>query len=143
MPNEIQREISVKEQKLGTVTSFKYLRAVVSDDGLKPEILSRAAQATAALTAEVSISLGTKVKLMHYFVISIFLYTYELLTLTTELEKRTQDLEMRCCRRQLNISYKDHVTDEEVHRKVQDTIREYDQLLTLVKKQKLRWFGQV
>ena len=35
----IQREIKVKGQKLGTVTSFKYLGAVVSDDGSKPEAL--------------------------------------------------------------------------------------------------------
>ena len=46
----IQREIKVKGQKLGTVTSFKYLGAVVSDDGSKPEVLSRIAQATVALT---------------------------------------------------------------------------------------------
>ena len=46
----IQREIKVKGQKLGTVTSFKYLGAVVSDDGFKPEVLLRIAQATAALT---------------------------------------------------------------------------------------------
>ena len=39
-----------KKQKLGTVTSFKFLGAVVSDDGSKPEVLSRIAQATAALT---------------------------------------------------------------------------------------------
>ena len=37
--NGIQREINVKGQKLGTVTSFKYLGAVVSDDGFKPEVL--------------------------------------------------------------------------------------------------------
>ena len=48
--NGIQREIKVKRQKLGIVTSFKYLGAVVSDAGYKPEILSRIAQATAALT---------------------------------------------------------------------------------------------
>ena len=48
--NGIKREIKVKGQKLGTVTSFKYLGAVVSDDGFKPEVLSRIAQATAALT---------------------------------------------------------------------------------------------
>ena len=49
--NGIQREIKVKGQKLGTtVTSFKYLVAVVSDDGSKPEVLSLIAQATAALT---------------------------------------------------------------------------------------------
>ena len=48
--NGIQREIKVKKQKLGTITSFKYLGAVVSDDGFKSEVLSRIAQATAALT---------------------------------------------------------------------------------------------
>ena len=36
--NGIQRKSKVKWQKLGTVTSFKYL-GVVSDDGSKPEIL--------------------------------------------------------------------------------------------------------
>ena len=40
----------IKGQKLGTVTSFKYLGAIVTEDGSKPEILSRIAQATAALT---------------------------------------------------------------------------------------------
>ena len=49
-PKGIQREIKVKGQKLGTVTSYKYLGAVVTDDGSKPELLSRIAQATAALT---------------------------------------------------------------------------------------------
>ena len=29
----------VKGQKLGTVTSFKYLGAVVADEGSKPEVL--------------------------------------------------------------------------------------------------------
>ena len=48
--NGIQREIKVKGQKLETVTTFKYLGAIVSDEGSKPEALSRVAQATAALT---------------------------------------------------------------------------------------------
>ena len=48
--NGIQREIKVTGQGLATVTSFKYLVAVVSDDGSKPEVLSRIAQSTAALT---------------------------------------------------------------------------------------------
>ena len=54
---------------------------------------------------------------MCFFVISIFLYACESWTLTAELEKRKQAFEMRCYRRLLNISYKDHVTNEEVHRK--------------------------
>ena len=57
--------------------------------------------------------------------------------------KRTQAFEMRCYRRLFNISYKDHVTNEEVRRKIQAAIGEYDELLTLVKKRKLRWFNHV
>ena len=110
--NGIQRKIQVKGQKLGTVTSLKYmyLGAVVSDDGSKLEVPSRIAQATAALTMlkpicrDNNISLGSKVKLMHSLVISIFLYACESWTLTAELEKRTQAFEMRCYRRLLNIS---------------------------------------
>ena len=80
---------------------------------------------------------------MRSFVISIFLYACESWTLTAELEKRTQAFEMRCYRRLLNISYKDHVTDEEVRRKIQAAIGEYDELLTMVKKRKLRWHDHV
>ena len=36
---------------------------------------------------------------------------------------------MRCYRRLLNISYKDYVTNKEVHRKIQAAIGEYDELL--------------
>ena len=61
--NGIKREIKVKGQKLGTVTGFKYLGAVVSDVGSKPEILSRIAQATAALTKPRSIWRDNKISL--------------------------------------------------------------------------------
>ena len=50
---------------------------------------------------------------------------------------------MRCYPRPLNISKKDHVTNEEVHRKIKTAIGEYEEVLTLVKKPKLRWFGHV
>ena len=46
----INTEIKVNGQKLETVTSFKYEGSVVSDDGSKPEILSRIAQITASMT---------------------------------------------------------------------------------------------
>ncbi|WP_295513885.1 reverse transcriptase domain-containing protein, partial [Thiolapillus sp.] len=48
--NGINTEIKVNGQKLETVTSFKYLGSLITDEGSKPEILSRIAQATAALT---------------------------------------------------------------------------------------------
>ena len=48
--NGILREIEVKDQKLGTLTSFKYLGVIVSYEGSKPKVLSRIAQAAATLT---------------------------------------------------------------------------------------------
>ena len=46
----INTEIKVNEQRLETITSFKYLGSVITDEGSKPKILSRIAQTTAALT---------------------------------------------------------------------------------------------
>ena len=79
----INTEIKVNGQKLQTVASFKYLGSVISDEGFKPEILSRMAQTTAALTRlklvwnDRSISLCSKIRLMRSLVTSIFLYAYE------------------------------------------------------------------
>ena len=46
----INKDIKVDGQKLETVTSFKYLGSVITDEDSKPEILSRTAQTTTALT---------------------------------------------------------------------------------------------
>ena len=46
----INTEIEVNGLKLETVTSFKYVGSVMTDGGSRPEILSRIAQTTAALT---------------------------------------------------------------------------------------------
>ena len=59
-----------------------------------------------------SISLSSKIRLMRSLVTSIFLYVCESLTLTAELERRIQAMEMRCCHKTLRISYKGHVTNE-------------------------------
>ena len=49
-PNGFQREIKIKGQRLEEVENFKYLGAIISNEGSKPEILSRIAQTTAALS---------------------------------------------------------------------------------------------
>ena len=80
---------------------------------------------------------------MRSLVTSIFLYACESWTLTTELQRRIQAMEMRCHRKILHISYKDHVTNEEVRAKIQQAIRPHEDLLTMVKRRKLQWCGQV
>ena len=98
----INTEIKVKGQKLETVTSFKYLGPVITDEGSKPEILSRIAQTTAALTRpkpvwiDKSIFLSSKIRLMRSLVAFIFLYACESWTLTAELQRRIHAMEMRC-----------------------------------------------
>ena len=141
-------QIKINGQKLEIVTSFKYLGSVVTDEGSKSEILSRIAQTTAALTRlkpvwlDKSISLSSKIRLMRSLVTSIFLYACELCTLTAELQRRIQTMEMRCYRKILHISYKDHVTNEEVRAKIQQAIRPHEDL-TIVKRRKLQWYGHV
>ena len=49
-PNDSQREIKIKGQRLEEVENFKYLGAIISNEGSKPEILSRIAQTTASLS---------------------------------------------------------------------------------------------
>ena len=71
------------------------------------------------------------------FVTSIFLYAYESWTLTAELQRRIQAMEMRCYRKILRISYKDHVTNEEVRAKIKQAIGPHEDLPTVVKRRKL------
>ena len=130
------------------VTSFKYLGSVITDEGSKPEILSRIAQTTAALTKlklvwiDKSISLSSKIRLMCSLVTSIFLYACESWTLLAELKKRIQAMETRCNRKILRISNKDHVTNEDVRAKIQQTIGPHEDL-TVVNRRKPQWNGHV
>ena len=52
-------------------------------------------------------------------------------------------MEMRCYRKILHISYKDHVTNEEVRAKIQQEIGPHEDLTTIVKRRKLQWHGHV
>ena len=148
-PNGFQRNTKIKGQRLEEVENFKYLRAIISNEGSKPEILSRIAQTAAAFSRlkiirrDKNISLTSKVKLMRTLILSTFIYDCESWTLTAEIARRIQALEMRCYRRHLNISYKDHVTNEEVRNRIQNATGVHDDLLTMVKKRKLRRYGHI
>ena len=106
-------------------------------------------QTTAALTRltpiwiDKSISLSSKIQLMCSFVKSIFLYACESWTLKAELQRRIQAMEMRGYCKILRISYKGHVTKEEVCAKIQQAIGPHKDLLTIVQRRKLQWHGHV
>ena len=143
--------VKIKGQRLEEVENFKYiyLGAIISYEESNPEVLSSIAQTSAALSRlkivyrDKNISLASKIKLMRTLILFTFLYACESWTLTAEIERRIQALDMRCYRRLLNISYKDHVTNEEVRHIIQNAIGVHDDLLTMVKKRKLRWYGHI
>ena len=62
---------------------------------------------------------------------------------SADLQRRIQAMEMRCYRKVPRISYKDHVTNEEVRVKIQQAIGPHEDLLTIVKRRRLHWFGHV
>ena len=76
-------------------------------------------------------------------VTSIFLYAFESWTLTAELKRRIQVMEMRWYHKILLISYKDHVTNEEVRAKIQQAIWQHEDLMMIIKRRKLQWYGHV
>ena len=80
---------------------------------------------------------------MRSLVTSIFLYACESWNLTAELQRRIKAMEMRCYSKILHISYKDHVTNEKVLAKIQQAIGPHEDLLTIVKRRKLQWYGHV
>ena len=145
-PNGFQREIKIKGQRLEEVENFKYLGAIISNERSKPELLSRIAQTTAVLSRlriiwrDKNTTLASKVKLMRTLILSTctFHYACESWSLTAEIERRIRAHKMGCYRRILNISYIDHVTKEEVRNRIQNAIGVHDDLLTMVKKRKLR-----
>ena len=52
-------------------------------------------------------------------------------------------METRCYRKILRISYKDHFTNEEVRAKIQQVIGPHENLLSIVKRRKLHWYGHM
>ena len=121
----INTEIKVNGQKFEIVTSFKYLSSVITDEGSKPEILSRMAQTTAALTRLKPV------------------WNDRVWTPTAEIQRRIQAMEMRCYLKILRISYKDHVTNDEVRAKIQQATGPHEDLLAIIKRSKLQRYGHV
>ena len=109
--NGISAGIAIDNKKLQTVHSFKYLGAVVSDEGSKPVVLSRISQTTAAVTKlkviwnDKNIAIGSKIKLMRYLVSIFCMHVKRGPSQRTSKEV----MEMRCLRKHLGISYRDHI----------------------------------
>ena len=147
--NGISTDITIDNKKLETVRSFKYLGAIVSDEGSKPKVLSRIAQTTAAVTIlkvtwnDKSIATSSKVRLMRSLVMFIFVYACETWTISAVIERRMQALEIGCFRKLIGMSYRDRITNENVKTRIGNGIGPYEDLLTSAKRLKLKWYRHV
>jgi len=74
---------------------------------------------------------------MRSLVISVLLYASETWTLTADIPRKLQTTEMRCFRKLLGISYRDHITNEAVRDRIRQAIGPCDDILTTVKKRGL------
>ena len=139
----------MKGYNLETVTNFKYPGAIMTDEGTKREVLTRIAQATSALTTlktvwkDRKITSKHRIQILRSIVTSTLLYAHETWTLTAELERRIQTFEMRCYRKIFGTSIRDRITNEDVRNRVRAAIGPHDDLLSIVKTRKLRWYGHV
>ena len=122
----------------------EYLGAIISDEGSKSEVFSRTAKTAAAVTKlkviwnDKNITIRFKIRLMCSLTMSIFLYACEMWTITADIGRRIQALEMRCVHKLLSILYRDHITNEDVKARIGNTIGPYEDLLTSVKRRKLK-----
>ena len=91
----------MRHHDTGAVDHFKYLGALICVERSRREVLSRAAQTMTALARlkiirkDKNIVIKHKIRLLSALVITIFLYACENWTLTAELQRRIQSLELR------------------------------------------------
>ncbi|GFO10829.1 UDP-glucuronosyltransferase 2a1-like [Plakobranchus ocellatus] len=78
-----------------------------------------------------------------YMLISILLCACESRTLAVDNERRIKTAELRCFRKLLKISHKEHISNAEARKRIRRTIGPYTDFLTLVKRRKLNWYGHI
>ena len=64
-------------------------------------------------------------------------------TITEDFKRKIQALEMRFFHKLVDISYRDHITNEEVKARIGNAIGRYEDLLTSVERSELKWYGHV
>jgi len=138
--------INIEQERIKQVAEFKYLGTIITEDGrCEREIKTRIGMAKEAfsrlkgLVTNTKMSLSTRKRLVHVFVLPILLYGCECWTLTSQLKKKLEAMEMWLYRRMLKISWTEHVTNEEVLKRAQT---ERNLLASIIKRQ-LKFLGHV
>jgi hypothetical protein len=139
--------IKIDNDTLKQVSHFKYLGTEVTEQNSSSlDIKCRLAQALAGLSnlrtvwQNNRVTLTTKLRLLDCLVLPIALYGCEAWTLTKSDSNKISAFGMKCLRGVLNITWRDHITNQDVAARVS---REEDYFLRIVKERQLRWLGHV
>ena len=138
--------IKINSKPLLVTEHFTYLGSTISDNlSLDPEMnrrIGKAAGTLAKLDSRVwsnkQLTLKTKIKVYQACVLSTLLYGSESWTTYAKQEKRLEVFHLRCLRRILGVSWKDHITNNAILDKA-----EILSVHTLLRQRRLRWLGHV
>ena len=140
-----QLQIKIDGTTLEQVHQFRYLGCLLTEDGrCEKEVRTRIAMAKDAFTKHQKLLTGNtnrnlKKRLINTLVWSVLLYGSETWTLKKDDIKRLESCEMWIWRRMEKISWREHVRNEEVLRRV----GEERSLRNTIWKRKARWIGHV
>lgn len=141
-----QTNLQINHTTVEQVRSYKYLGCTVNDRWEQhQEIKSRIEQARNAfgkmrpLLCNRNLSIELRKRMVKCYVFPILLYGMEAWTLTEETMRRINAFELWLYRRILRIPWVDHITNDEVLRRMNTTT----EIMYLVKRRKLEYLGHV
>lgn len=140
-------EVLIKDStSIEQVDEFKYLGALITREGLgKPEIKKRIEQSRKVLGSlnsiwwDKHISRATKIHIGKAFVESVLSYGCEVWTLSTEIIRQLNAVEMDYLRRSAGVSRRERITSEEIRRRMHAE----DTIINRVERRGLKWFGHL
>ena len=136
----------IDDRNVEVVDSFCY---ITDDCKSTRDVKARLAMALDKMTQlntiwkNKKISTKSKIRLLRATILSVALYGCQSWTLTKELEARIKSFEFKCYRRLLRIPYTEHKSKEEVKNRIELEVGKVVNLVEVVRKRKLQWFGHV
>lgn len=139
--------ILLNGEQLEVVPDFPYLgsRITMNGDSTK-DVTTRIAKASQAfnmlsrrLWSSTAVSLPTKLKVFYASIRPVLLYACDTWAVKEEDARRLHSFEMRCWRRMLNVSYLDHIPNNEII----DRIRPQMLIGEVIKRKRLTLLGHV
>lgn len=142
--DEELHEITVDDKAIDKVQEFVFLGSVLP--GTSSDINRRIALATVAfgklkknIWAHKTIPMKLKIRLYYALIIPIATYSCATWTLKKEDSRKLRVFENNCLRIMLQIKLSDRISIEKIHKKAGTT----NNIVNIVKKQRLTWFGHI